>query len=112
MSRKYYKVGVDDPEADAIVCYHDHTFLPLMFHFAGECCNFRQIAEQNGFMLKVVAMADALDAENPLVIEYYESGSVEVVGKWQPSKLTGWDLVGKDNTEDGPVAYYIRPLAG
>lgn len=80
----------------------------IAFHYATEGCNLKHVAATNGFDMRVVSMHEILDDADPLSVEY-EAGSVDVVRKWVPPSLDGWDLSAKHDSEDGPIAVYLRP---
>ena len=55
-------------------------------------------------------MHDVLDDDHPLRSEYYH-GAMDVVQRWvPPMPRDGWKLAGKNDSEDGPIAYYIRKI--
>lgn len=96
------------PSPDAIVKYENGEFGPIMFHYAAETASMVDTAEANGFHLKIVEMQTMLDDDHPFCLEYLD-GSHEVVAKWEPSPIDEWRLVGKCDSEDGPLAIYIKP---
>lgn len=98
------------PAPDAIVCYPDWSFMPVMFHYAAETDKPQDIARHHGFDLHVAEMGGQLPDDDPRVVAY-ENGSGDAMRLWLPSAIDGWKLVGKSDTEDGPVAFYIRKSA-
>ena len=107
----YGYAGERIPDPDARVVYPNGEFGPMMFHYLTEGCNLKQVAAENGFDIKFVVMNDELPDDDPLVIEY-EGGSSDVVRKWVPPPGSdGWELAAKHDTEDGPVAAYLRKRA-
>lgn len=96
------------PDADARVVYPNGSFGPMMFHYLSEGCSLKHVAQENGFDLRVIAMNDLLAEDDPLAIEYAD-GSSDVVRKWAPPEMDGWSLSAKHDTEDGPVAIYLKP---
>lgn len=99
------------PPPDAIVCYDDGTFAPLMAHYAAEGHSLRAIAAANGFDLQVVEMADDLPEDDPMIVAYFDRGEGDTIRKWRPPEIEDWQLVGKMHAEDGPIAIYIRAVA-
>jgi len=91
------------PKADDIVRYPDGSFAPIMFHYAAESSLIRDIAAANGFELR----SEELHDDNPLAAEY-EAGDGDVIRRWNPPEIDGWRLVGKNDTDDGPRAWYVR----
>lgn len=100
--------GYPIPPPDAIVRYPDGSFGPIMFHYASEGCTAKDIARENGFDCRCLEMQDDLADDDPLYIDYFEKGASDVVRRWKPPEIEGWRLVGKHDSEDGPVAFYIR----
>ncbi|MBY0561449.1 hypothetical protein [Hyphomicrobium sp.] len=100
--------GHELPKPDDIVHYADGSFLPMMFHFAGEGIDLRAIALEQGFDLKGVSMENVVEDDDPIFIDYFEKGCSDVLLRWQPPQVAGWDLVGKFDAEDGPMALYLR----
>ena len=98
------------PDPDARVMYPNGAFGPMMFHYLAEGCNLKHVAAENGFEIKFLDMNDELPDDDPLVTEY-EDGSSDVVGKWDPPTIDGWELAAKYDTENGPVAAYLRKRA-
>lgn len=95
------------PAPDTLIDYGNGTFGPLMFHFATEDDKPSFIANNQGFDHMHIEMFDVMDDDDPLVIEYGE-GSPNVIGKWTPPERDGWTLIGRNDSENGPVAHYIR----
>lgn len=96
------------PKPEALIEYPGGMVGAAMFHFTpGECSGdlYCAIAAEHGFQIEGVHMSE----DHPLYPEYAE-GSGEVVGKWEPNVPAGWQLGGKHDTDDGPYAYFLRPL--
>ena len=101
----------DMPAPDQIVAYSDGSFAPAMFHFLHEGIDVRDIARENGFVTSFLSFESVVDEDDPLA-RRYEDGDADVVKDWTPPDGTdGWTLSGKYDTEDGPVAIYLKPLA-
>jgi hypothetical protein len=64
-----------------------------------------------GFESEMVLMEDDLDREDPFSVAYFEGGEADITD-WNPSapQGDGWKLVGKWDSEDGPVALFVRPI--
>lgn len=100
--------GYAIPPPDAIVRYADGSFTPIMFHYLSEGCSAKHIARANGFDIMFVDMEQVLDEDDPLIKAYFEDGASDIVRKWTPPEIDGWRLVLKLDSENGPVAGYIR----
>lgn len=98
------------PAPDDLVLYPDMSFEPVMFHYSAETCKPHDIAKAHGFELAVDTMESQLSDDDPLYIDYFENGCGDALRKWTPEAKDGWKLVGKSDTEDGPVAFYIRKI--
>jgi hypothetical protein len=98
----------DLPAPDTLIEYPDGAFGPLMFHFSTEGDSAKAIAADQGFDYSWVEMGDVLSDDDTLSIEYFAEGKPDVVGRWTPPEREGWTLVGKNDSENGPVAHYIR----
>lgn len=97
------------PKPDTLIEYPGGAVGAAMFHYTPAECSpdlYCEIAAEHGFQIEGVTMSD----EHSLYPEY-AAGSGEVVGKWQPNVPAGWQLGGKHDTEDGPYAYFLCPLA-
>lgn len=99
----------DVPAPDTLIEYNDGTFGPIMFHYVGECEDLEQIARENGFDCSAQWMEHDAAAQH-LVERHFENGE-QTVGEWQPAERDGWKLCAKHDTEEGPIAIYIRPRA-
>lgn len=74
----------------------------------------------DGYDLRMVAVAHGFEAassyfrdinDNEDLSDRYEDGDETVVGDWHPlAPADGYILAAKFDTEDGPVAWFIRPL--
>lgn len=101
----------DLPPPDTIVEYPNDEFGPLMFHYATENCARGYIAKEQGYDCMFLHMDHDLSLDDPIYSAYFDEGSDKAVGKWQPTKPgDGWKLVGKCDTDDGPVATFIRAI--
>ncbi|MGH6753371.1 MAG: hypothetical protein ACREDP_14495 [Bradyrhizobium sp.] len=98
------------PEPDAVVIYADDIFGPAMFHYAPEDADLTAIAREHGFEMRLVAMVDDLDDDHPLMRLYCEEGEcAKVLRAWRPrSPGDSWKITGCYDTEDGPVALFLK----
>lgn len=107
------KMVIDEakmPAPDAIVRCKDGTEIAAMFYYAVEGQRLDHIARDHGFEVQSLAMQDDIDEDDPLHrrLENMEAG-LEM--DWHPTAPDGWRLALKNDTEDGPVAIFIRPIA-
>lgn len=92
------------PEPDALVADKFGNVMAAMFYFApGEY--YGEIADLCGFEIKSARM----ESDHPLMSRY-EAGE-EVTKEWEPPIPEGWTFGDKSDTEDGPVAIFIRRSA-
>lgn len=114
MSREMLTIDNEKmPSPDAVVRYHDGQSGPAMFHYSHECADFKAIATEHGFDISMVFMSDDLPDNHALSLAYFHDGALEeVLGRWRPKPPVGegWSLCGKHDTEDGPVALFLRKL--
>jgi hypothetical protein len=104
----------DLPPAQAIIDYGNGHLSPVMFHWAAEGQNLEHIAREAGFECRWLGMDDDLDDMDRVFVDYFEHGASadEILPRWQPTEQgDGWVLSGKWDTEDGPTAVFLRPLA-
>lgn len=95
------------PAPDAIVHYpKTGEFLPAMLFYASEGCNPKHIAMANGFDVRFVKASDIIGEDDPLAKALEDCQ--DIIARWEPPSIDGWKLVGKTNSEDGPVAMYLR----
>lgn len=105
-------IHTDMPAPDLIVRYDDGTFAPAMFHYLHEGVDIRAIAREHNFELKHAFMEDVLDEDDPLALRYEaDSGDASIIRDWSPPEFEGWRIVGKYESEDGPIAIYLCPVA-
>lgn len=71
---------------------------------------FREFCLQNGFDAICIELEDS-DQEDA-VKQYFEDGDPDAMKVWNPTAPDGWGLIAKFDTEDGPVAWFVRPNAG
>lgn len=80
--------------------------MAAMFHYASENCDITEIAAENGYDVMFAEMP----GDDPLFRGYAEDGD-SVVGKWRPAPPEGWVLGGVTDSEDGPVAIFLKAFA-
>jgi hypothetical protein len=102
----------DMPKPDARVRYADNMFGPAMFHYLPENADPRLTAKEQGFDMCLSLMADEIEDEDPLFKLYFEDGEcAKVFAAWRPKAREGWKIAGCHDTEDGPMAVFLRPTA-
>lgn len=111
MERKRLKLE-DLPPADTIIGYGDSGFGPLFLHWATEDTDVGQAAKEAGFDILLLNMDEDLGSDHQLCVDHFEYGQDAAVSlrRWQPTEQgDGWLLSGMHDTEDGPVALFLRP---
>jgi hypothetical protein len=98
------------PAPETPIAYEDGTFGPLMFHFATEGCNAKNIALENGFEFSWILMLDAEAEDTPCVLAYDAGDMPKTVALWSPSVPDGWTICGVTDSEDGPCALLLRRI--
>lgn len=91
------------PKADLLIELPDGVLCALMFHFACEHHDIGDIAREQGFELVKIIADDEWQ-------EKYENADNigDFLPFWMPQGPDGFRLAGKWDTEDGPVAWFIR----
>lgn len=97
----------DMPAPETLVAYDDGKVGAAMFHYAAEGQSFEDIAWEHGFNCKCLSLEQDDDAD-PALTQAYEDGAADVCERWNPATPDGWLLAAKHDTEDGPVALFIR----
>lgn len=93
------------PAPDALVADERGNVMAAMFYYApGEYC--AEVAEQCGFECKTLRMDIDLGEDHPLWKRYADGENV--VKEWEPAIPPGWTFGDKSDTEDGPMAIFIR----
>lgn len=95
----------DLPPPETLIEYKSGQLSALMFHYALEHHLVTEIASEHGFDLKGRVLDEDDDAD--LYRRYIDDGD-DVVGDWNPTPPDGWLLVGKWDTEDGPIAWFAK----
>lgn len=101
------------PAADTLVEYQDGSVMPLMFHFATESEDLTAVLDEQGFEHFTLPLEqdEAASAIWQQIEDDITVDSDVILRQWTPPAVEGWRLVGKRDTEDGPIAWYIRPKA-
>jgi hypothetical protein len=102
----------DLPPPETIVELEDGSISALMFVYACEDASYNIIASEQGFAAMAVELVD--DEEDPLWQAYDKAETSEdyaaVFRAWRPTPPTPeWTLAYTGDSEDGPVAIFIKP---
>ena len=104
------------PAPTTLIEYHDGAFGALMFHYATDGENLKALADQQGFELHSLLLDDDDREEVAALRSRFnanfddQTAHVEtLVADWSPPERGGFALVAKWDTEDGPIALYVRP---
>lgn len=106
------------PAPDQTVLRKDGTETVAMFFYAPSEHPLDEIAAEYGFDSKFMGMEDDPEADDALYDEWDKATSNadgntnDVIRAWHPTLGDGWKLAEKYDTEDGPVACFIRRKAG
>lgn len=98
------------PPPETLIEYPDGSVTPLMFHYASEAENSKAVLDEQGFEARTLYLES--DADNEALNKEYEDGAEDVIGRWHPKVPDGWMFGGKNDTEDGLVAWFLRRKAG
>ncbi len=99
------------PALDKVVKYSDGMYGPVLFHYAREGADLKSFARAAGFDLAFVLMQED-EPDGPRLIERYNSGRhfERMMLVWRPTAPgPEWKLVGQSDSDDGPVAIFMRP---
>ncbi len=101
------------PAPETLVAYHDGVVGAAMFHYAAEGSDHAAIAREHSFEHRELWLEHDAEADEALT-KAYEDGASDICARWHPSVPEGWLLGAKHDTEDGPIAVFIRKreLAG
>lgn len=99
---------VEVPDPLTLVKSADGTCIALMFFWQSEETDCRSVALEAGFSLQSESLGDKTP-EDAALLERYLNGEA-VLDDWTPVGPDGSTLVGKWDTEDGPVAYFATPI--
>lgn len=102
----------DMPVADTIIDYGELGIGPAMWHWAIEGDDLERIAREWGFEARFISMeSDLADKPDSQLMKDYEAGDHTLGARWRPEPVDGWTLAAVHDTEDGPVAWFIRPIS-
>lgn len=94
------------PKPDSLVSDEYGNVLAAMFYYApGEY--YGEIAEMCGFECRTLRMEHDVDEDDPRWRRYCDGD--DVTNEWEPTVPDGWTFGDKSDTDDGPVAIFIRP---
>lgn len=100
----------DMPAPDALIQYDDGTICAAMFHFMASETPFGPIADEHGFEVRYLSLADDVGEEHPVWTDYYEGGN-RWMKEWHPTPPDeGWAFGGVADGEEGPCAIFLRVL--
>lgn len=99
------------PAPDQVVDYGDGRIGPAMFHYATDACDLEHIAQFHGFEIadKFLAYDDAAPRALQELVGSFDYDIDSVALCWKPRMPKPWKLVAVHDTEDGPVAIFLRP---
>jgi hypothetical protein len=93
------------PAPDTLVEYFNGEVAAAMFHYGGD--DVAGVAASCGFEVSpFVRLSNDPDARD--LDQAYADGATDVLARWHPRPPAGWSLGFKGDTEDGPVACFIR----
>ncbi|MDO8684513.1 MAG: hypothetical protein Q7N50_13655 [Armatimonadota bacterium] len=100
------------PKPHELVEYPDGTIVAVMFHYLPEETAINRVCAANGYEFVTLKMEDDLDENDPIIQAWIDGE--DVVARWIPPEFpsghSGFSFGGKWDTEDGPVACYLRNL--
>lgn len=99
------------PEPHTLIATADGGCTCLMFYFLPENASFEEVCNEHGYDYRYLHLNNDSDAPEELS-ERYEDGDSDVVRDWIPAIPEGWMLAGKGDSEDGPVAVFVRRTSG
>lgn len=100
------------PEPDTPIEYPSGEIGMAMFHYAAEGQRYDHIADEHGFECQFRELdGDDSDGAEQLW-EEYGKGAHDIPGRWHPKVPDEWALAAKYDTEDGPIAMFIRKHEG
>lgn len=106
------------PAPDQTVLRKDGTETVAMFFYAPSEHPLDEIAAEYGFDSTFLGMEDDPEADDALYDEWDKATNTadgkpnDVIRTWHPTLGDGWKLAEKYDTEDGPIACFIRRKAG
>lgn len=96
------------PTPDAVIEYpNGHTGLAMFHYGMPEDTDAGVVARENGFDSKFVTMED----DNEELYKQYTDDRADhdaLLTAWKPEVPEGWTLAETYDTEDGPVAMFVR----
>lgn len=98
------------PPATQLVALPDNMVEPLMFRFSLESDDPAAIAREHGFEVK---WRELEGQDEALYAEYLEDAGNDIgaiMARWQPEVPEGFAFGGKWDTDDGPIALFLKPV--
>ncbi|MCX5478488.1 hypothetical protein OSH08_05700 [Kaistia geumhonensis] len=95
------------PSPETLIDYGNGEVGAVMFYYAAEGQDYGEIAREHGFSFRILWLEDDADADQELLVAY-EEGAGDICARWNPKIPDGFQLAAKHDTEDGPVAIFIR----
>lgn len=94
------------PAPDTVIYGSDGMSWPAMFQYAGEGDDAAFIADQNGFEILYLYLED--DSEELFETYMNDSDFQKLFEAWKPAPPVGWNFGGAYDTEDGPIAIFLK----
>lgn len=98
----------DMPAPETLIDYGEGGVEAAMFFYAPDDADLCEIADHNGFDVKIVELADDPGPTAADLLDEYSDGAPDVVQRWNPPMPDGWTLGAKFDGDDGPLALIIR----
>jgi len=105
--------STDMPSPDTVLEYPNGNIGLAMFYYEmPEDTDAEAVARENGFESEFVYLENDEREEAVKLFEEYENGSDGQVisNRWNPEVPDGWTFAGANDTEDGPIAMFVRRL--
>lgn len=99
----------DLPAPDAMIDYGKGQVGAAMFYYAAEGQSYTDIARDAGFEAQYFSLDDDASPQAETLGDEYAGDDPTVLARWTPAIPDGWQLAAKHDTEDGPMAMFIRP---
>ncbi len=101
------------PAPDAVIEYPHGGIGLAMFHYGmPEDTDCEQVARENGFESEFVYLENDSRPEAVALLDEYENDGdgQEIANRWKPVVPDGWTYAGANDTEDGVIAMFVRPV--
>lgn len=100
---------MDMPAPDTVVNCKNGGPIAAMFFYAAAEQDLGEIASEHGFETRTVTLEE--EGPDDVLSERWFNGDERALEEWTPSPQEGWTLAAKLDTEDGPIAIFIKPGA-